>query len=143
MDFGTLCMSFLVGILIGLTSMGGAALMAPFLILVLDVRPALAVQTDLIYGAVTKIVGSVIHWRQGTVDWEIAKRMAWGSIPGGLAGSAVVIWLSRNNLSADVYLKRAIGIALVTVAIFLLVRLFGKWQVFDTEPYVEVLRGWP
>ena len=58
MSFPLLLMSFLVGILIGLTSMGGAALMAPFLILILGVRPVTAaVGTDLVYGAVTKIVG--------------------------------------------------------------------------------------
>lgn len=136
-------MSFLVGILIGLTSMGGAALMAPFLILVLGVPPAVGVQTDLIYGAITKIVGAGIHWRQGTVDWNVAKRMAIGSVPGGIAGSVVLIWMARNGASSDAFLKRAIGIALVTVAVFLLIRLFGKWSDFDTTPYLNFLTGWP
>jgi len=53
MNFPLVFMSFGVGILIGLTSMGGAALMAPFLILVIGVRPVTAVGTDLVYGAIT------------------------------------------------------------------------------------------
>ena len=75
-DVGTntgalLCMSFVVGILVGLTSMGGAALMTPFLILIMGVRPVLAVGTDLVYGAVTKIIGAWVHWRQDTVDLPV------------------------------------------------------------------------
>ena len=58
-------MSLGVGILIGLTGMGGAALMAPFLILVVGVRPVTAVGTDLVYGAVTRL-GAWIHFRQNT-----------------------------------------------------------------------------
>lgn len=143
MDLATLFMSFLVGVLIGLTSMGGAALMAPFLILVLGVPPAAGVQTDLIYGSITKIVGAVVHWRQGTVDWQVARKMALGSIPGGLAGSVVLLGMARNGTSADAFLKRAIGIALVTVAVFLLIRLFGTWREFDSSPYRDVLLGWP
>src|SRR5579863_31067 len=68
MSFPLVLMSFCVGLLIGLTSMGGAALMAPFLILVVGVRPITAVGTDLVYSAVTKVVGGWIHWKQGSVD---------------------------------------------------------------------------
>lgn len=143
MSISTLLMSFLVGVLIGLTSMGGAALMAPFLILVLGVPPAVGVQTDLIYGSITKIVGAGIHWQQGTVDWNVARRMAMGSIPGGIAGSAVLIWMERNGTSSDEFLKRAIGIALVTVAVFLLIRLFWKWKDFNLTPNFDFLIGWP
>jgi uncharacterized protein len=70
MDFPLVLMSFGVGILIGLTSMGGAALMAPFLILALGVRPVTAVGTDLVYGAITKIAGAWVHYKQGTVDMQ-------------------------------------------------------------------------
>ena len=78
--------SFLVGIMIGLTSMGGAALMTPFLILILGVRPSMAVGTDLVYAAVAKWVGGWVHWRQGTVDVKLALRLALGSVPGGILG---------------------------------------------------------
>src|ERR1051325_11171953 len=95
MNFPLVFMSFGVGVLIGLTSMGGAALMAPFLILVIGVQPVTAVGTDLVYGAITKIVGAWVHFKQGTVDLPVVKKLASGSIPGGIAGSLAVVLLPR------------------------------------------------
>jgi len=119
-------MSFLVGLLIGLTSMGGAALMAPFLILILGVRPVTAVGTDLVYGAVTKMIGAWVHLKQGTVDLPVVWKLATGSIPGGLLGSLLVILLPRFTLDAQRYEQRAIGFILVLVAVVLLARLVMK-----------------
>ena len=127
-------MSFGVGILIGLTSMGGAALMAPFLILILGVRPVTAVGTDLVYGAVTKIIGAWVHFKQGTVDMAVVKKLAYGSIPGGLAGSLLVILLPHITHNAEHYVKRAIGALLVTVAIILLVRMLARFSEAAPSP---------
>src|SRR5580658_7695365 len=109
MNFPLILMSFGVGILIGLTSMGGAALMAPFLILIVGVRPVTAVGTDLVYGAVTKIIGAWVHLRQGTVDIPVVKKLAMGSVPGGLAGAVVVIFLPTITHNAEHYVQQAIG----------------------------------
>src|SRR5690349_19324890 len=123
MNVPLVIMSFGVGILIGLTGIGGAALMAPFLILVVGVRPVTAVGTDLVYGAVTKILGAWIHFKQGTVDLRVVRRLAIGSLPGGIAGSLLVISLPHYTHNAEEYVKRAIGVLLVMVAIILGVRL--------------------
>ena len=123
MELPLLLMSFLVGLLIGLTSMGGAALMAPFLILVLGVRPVTAVGTDLVYGAITKAVGAFVHLRQGTVDLRMVRKLATGSVPGGLLSTALVLWLPRATHDADRYVQKAIGILLVVVALVLLGRM--------------------
>jgi uncharacterized membrane protein YfcA len=123
MNFPLVLMSFCVGTLIGLTSMGGAALMAPFLILVVGVRPVTAVGTDLVYGAVTKIIGGWVHFRQGTVDLPVVKKLAMGSIPGGIVGSLLVILLPRVTHNAEQYVQRAIGCLLVVVAIVLVLRM--------------------
>lgn len=123
LDFSLLLMSFGVGTLIGLTSMGGAALMAPFLILVLGVRPVTAVGTDLVYGAVTKITGAWFHLRHGTVDMPIVKKLATGSVPGGILGSLLVILLPRFTHQAEFYVQKSIGVLLVTVAIILVARM--------------------
>ena len=123
MSVSLIFMSFAVGVLIGLTSMGGAALMAPFLILVLGVSPVTAVGTDLVYGAFTKIVGAWVHIRQGTVDLPVVKKLATGSIPGGLLGALLVILLPRLTHDAEHYVKKAIGVLLVIVAVVLLVRI--------------------
>src|ERR1017187_10266314 len=103
MNFPLILMSFGVGILIGLTSMGGAALMAPFLILVVGVRPVAAVGTDLVYCAVTKIVGSWVHLKQGTVDLPVVRKLATGSVPGGILGTLLAILLPRYTRVAPRY----------------------------------------
>jgi uncharacterized membrane protein YfcA len=117
-------MSFVVGAMIGITGMGGAALMAPFLILVVGIRPITAVGTDLVYGAVTKIVGACVHLRQGTVDLPAVRRLALGSIPGGLLGAGAVWLLPRHTRDAELDVRRAIGGLLVLVAVILLARMF-------------------
>src|SRR5438067_4726589 len=123
MNFPLMLMSFCVGILIGLTSMGGAALMAPFLILVVGIKPVTAVGTDLVYGAVTKIVGAWVHYRQGSVDLSVVKRLAVGSIPGGLVGALAVILLPQITSNAEQYVKKTIGGLLLAVAVILVVRM--------------------
>ncbi|MBI1786699.1 MAG: sulfite exporter TauE/SafE family protein [Acidobacteria bacterium] len=141
MDYGILAMSFVVGMMIGLTSMGGAALMAPFLILGLGVQPVLAVRTDLVYSAITKVVGTLMHWRQGTVDFATAGKLAMGSVPGGLLGSACVIFLPRLGIDANRSLQRAIGVMLVAVALILLARVFAGDWLADRAPHLERLQG--
>jgi uncharacterized protein len=116
---------FLVGILIGLTGIGGGALMTPFLILVLGTRPVVAVGTDLAYNAVTKLVGAYIHWRQGTVDIHLVKRLALGSVPAGIAGVAALSAITRSGADPDEAVKRALGAALILVAAILLSRVLG------------------
>jgi uncharacterized membrane protein YfcA len=123
MNLPLILMSFLVGVLIGLTSMGGAALMAPFLILMVGVRPTVAVGTDLVYGGVTKIIGAWVHYKQGTVDMPVVKKLATGSLPGGLVGAMTVILLPKLSHDAEQYVQKAIGTILVVVAIILILRM--------------------
>lgn len=119
---------FAVGFLTGLTSVGGAALMAPLLVLVLGVRPVVAVGTDLAYGAITRLFGTWMHRRYGTVNRRIAGKLALGSLPGSLVGVLWILYLRRSGLNPDVYVRQAIGIVLVVAAITLLVQTLG---VFD------------
>ena len=121
---GLSIMSFFVGFMIGLTSMGGAALMTPFLILGGGLTPAIAVGTDLIYGAVTKWFGSLVHWRQGNIDVKLALRLACGSVPAGALGVLTVAYLQRHNVAVDTYLRRGLGVMLTLVAIIILIRAF-------------------
>ena len=116
---------FLVGVLIGLTGIGGGALMTPFLILVLGARPMVAVGTDLAYGAVTKIVGAILHWRQGTVDLALVRRLALGSTPAGLLAVAALRWLPESTTQADELVRRTLGVVLILVAVILLSQMLG------------------
>lgn len=82
-----------VGILVGLTGIGGGSLMTPLLLIFIGTNPVVAVGTDVAYGAITKTVGGWRHLRSGTVDLGISKWLAFGSVPasvgGVLAGSAI------------------------------------------------------
>src|SRR5690349_3966778 len=72
---------FAVGMLVGMTGVGGGSLMTPLLILLFGVHPATAVGTDLLYASVTKTVGTAIHGSHGTIDWRVVGRLATGSLP--------------------------------------------------------------
>jgi uncharacterized membrane protein YfcA len=112
-----------VGILIGLTGIGGGSLMTPLLILVVGVQPVVAIGTDLAYGAITKTVGGWRHLRSGTVDLGVSKWMAFGSVPGSIAGVAL---LERLDLDVTVLLALVAG-ALMIVSLAVLARaLFSR-----------------
>src|ERR687886_503379 len=78
---------FGVGVLVGLTGVGGGSLMTPVLILVFGFKPVTAVGTDIAYGAVTKTVGGWRHFRQHTVNLSLSTWMAFGSVPAAVAGA--------------------------------------------------------
>jgi uncharacterized membrane protein YfcA len=135
-DVSLLLVSFLAGMLVGLTSMGGAAIITPFLVLVLGVRPVLAVGTDLVYGAVTKIVGAFMHWRQGTVDLAIVGRLALGSLPGGCLGVFAIRYLEARNVPVDDFLRPVLGVILMLVALVILARTLG-WVPDHAPAWLE------
>jgi len=112
-----------VGILIGLTGIGGGSLMTPLLVLFAGIPPVVAIGTDLAYGAVTKTLGGWRHWRKGTVDLGVSKWLAVGSVPGALVG----VWLldrlhAAYGKSFEPALLGAIAVALLIVALTILCR---------------------
>lgn len=85
----------LIGFLVGLTGVGGGSLMTPFLVAVVGVPPATAVGTDMVYATFTKLTGSVQHYRQRSVNLEVAVFLGLGSIPAGLLGVATLEWMKH------------------------------------------------
>ena len=75
---------FLVGLLVGLIGVGGGSLMTPILVLIFGVQATTAVGTDLLYAAVTKGGGTIVHHRRRTIDWRVTRRLATGSIPAAI-----------------------------------------------------------
>ncbi len=142
MDPVFLLTSFVIGLLIGLTSMGGAALMTPFLILIAGVRPTIAIGTDLMYSAITKWFGAGVHWRQGTVDLRMVGRLAAGSVPGGLLGVAAIGRLAAHGLDADRFLRHTTGVLLVIVAAWIMVRCFRERLSGEIRLHPSWLAGW-
>jgi len=125
MDLKASVVGFVVGLLVGLTGMGGGAVMTPALILLGWARPLVAVGTDLMWGALTKSVGAFVHYRQNTVDLSIVKRLALGSVPGALLGLTFLSYLHRREGAAmDRIVVRVLGVALMGVALSLFIRTF-------------------
>jgi len=76
---------FTVGALVGMTGVGGGSLMTPLLVLLFGIHPATAVGTDLLYAACTKSFGAMVHGHSRTVDWQLTRRLATGSLPASAA----------------------------------------------------------
>src|SRR5512142_3163609 len=104
--------SFAIGIVVGLTGMGGGALMTPVLVLFFNVPPLAAVSSDLVASAVMKPVGSIVHLRNGTVRMDLVRWLCVGSVPAAFAGVLVARALGHGTDVQDL-IQKALGIALV------------------------------
>ena len=115
-DYITSIAGFGVGIVVGMTGVGGGALMTPLLLLVFGVAPQTAVGTDLFFAAITKTVGAFSHSRRGTVDWTVVRRLLMGSIP---ASIVTLLLLHTNTVSKveDKLIIGALGTALVVTSL--------------------------
>ena len=102
----------LMGLLVGLTGMGGGALMTPFLIF-MGVRPTIAVGTDLFQMMFTKSFGAWQHHRQGSVNYRVVLPLIAGSLPGAMAGVVLLRVMEESlGIPADVFLTRLLGVVL-------------------------------
>jgi uncharacterized protein len=112
-----------IGIVVGLTGMGGGALMTPVLVLFFNVAPLAAVSSDLVASAVMKPVGSLVHLRRGTVHLGLVRWLCLGSIPGAFSGVLVARSLGKGEDIQQV-VRTALGVALLLAAAGLIVRAF-------------------
>ena len=113
---------FCVGALVGLTGVGGGSLMTPVLILLFGAHPAAAVGTDLLYAAVTKTGGTLIHGLSGTVRWRVVARLASGSVPATAATLFVLSRISLTEAGGARLVSTVLGSALLLTAIVLVFR---------------------
>ncbi|GAB7002817.1 sulfite exporter TauE/SafE family protein [Nocardioides sp. AN3] len=116
-----LIVSFGVGIVVGLTGMGGGALMTPALIF-LGVNPTAAVANDLVAASVNKTVGAAVHWRQGSPNLRLALFLVIGSVPFAFAGGFIVQHIGGDN--TEKFLTNAIGVALLLAAASYTLRMY-------------------
>jgi len=128
----------LIGLLVGLTGMGGGALLTPLLILFFGFKPTLAVGTDILHGAVFKTFGAVRHRRLGTVHARLTGWMLAASAPMSLLGVQVAEWLERRNGDgADSVSAKVIGAALVLGGLGFLAKTFIRRGVQpDDGPFL-------
>lgn len=116
--------SFVVGIVVGLTGIGGASLITPMLIFVFQVPPAIAVSSDVVAATLMKVVGSIKHWQQQTLDVEVVKWLALGSVPGSLFGVAILHLIKQNGEhNLNNIMLHLLGVTILLVTVLALVQM--------------------
>ncbi len=126
---------FFVGALVGFTGVGGGSLMTPILMLVFGIAPATAVGTDLLYAAITKTNGTLVHAMNGAVDWKITRRLAYGSIPATIITLLTLSWLGKaSNHAASGLITSTLGFALLLTAAAI---LFRRWLLDHIARHTE------
>jgi uncharacterized membrane protein YfcA len=121
MDLAHALSGFLVGLLVGVTGVGGGSLMAPILILIFGVAPTTAVGTDLLFAAATKTVGGAIHHAKNSADLKVVGRLAIGSIPAAVITVIALQSLHWSQVKQG-WLPTALGLVLVATAVATLAR---------------------
>jgi uncharacterized membrane protein YfcA len=114
---------FAVGAIVGLTGVGGGALMTPLLVLLFGIHPATAVGTDLLHAAITKTGGTYVHAKAGRVDWRITALLAAGSLPAAVATLAGLRYFT-GGLGGSKIITVTLGVALLLTATALLTRTY-------------------
>src|SRR5271169_2383548 len=107
--------SSVVGFLVGMTGLGGGALMTPMLVLLFGVAPSAAISSDLVAALFMKPAGVAIHWRRRTIQKPVVKYLCYGSVPAAFAGT-FVMHLMGNSTAAEKDLQMLLGLALVAGA---------------------------
>jgi uncharacterized membrane protein YfcA len=122
----------LVGFTVGLTGMGGGALMTPSLVLAFGVDPGTAVSSDLLTSLVMKPVGASVHFRRGTINWTLARWLAVGSMPAAFAGVFALRQFGHGPQVAN-DIKTLLGWALVVAALAMVAKSFLAYRASTRE----------
>ena len=122
MDWMYTLSGFLVGLIVGVTGVGGGSLMTPLLVLLFGVSPATAVGTDLLYASLTKTLGGWVHGRRGTVDWKVFGLLAMGSLPAAVATIVLLKSLALDEKSLRSLVTGVLSVALLLTAAALLLK---------------------
>lgn len=138
MDWKLILAGALIGLMVGLTGVGGGALMTPILLLVFGIAPMAAVGTDLWFAAITKLFATPVHQRHGLIDWQVVKRLWAGSLT---ASVITLAWLHFNPIADDSVhlLKGAVAITVMVTAIAMLFQkqLHALGRTFRTTESVK------
>jgi uncharacterized protein len=147
MPLGAAVLGLAVGFLIGLTGMGGGAMMTPLLLWTGWAAPTVAVGTDLVWNALTKTVGAVVHYRHKNVNLRLVWKLATGSVPGALLGLYLLNLLKKSAgvEYVDHLIVRLLGGTLMLVAVGIIFKGYiRRWLPAAAERSAtdESLKGW-
>lgn len=126
MNWALTAAGFGVGIIVGLTGMGGGALMTPVLLIFFNIPPLAAVSSDLVASAIMKPVGSFVHIRHGRVNWGLVRWLCLGSVPAAFCG--VLVERAIGGPHVDKVVQLALGIALLLAVVGLVARAFVQMR---------------
>jgi uncharacterized membrane protein YfcA len=127
-----------VGIVVGLTGMGGGALMTPILVLFFGIPPLAAVSSDLAASAVMKPFGGWVHARRGTVNWALVRWLCLGSVPSAFVGVLLMRALGDGESVQDV-VRVALGIALLLAVAGLLIKAYSGRNSGDSDTTPDIV----
>jgi uncharacterized protein len=133
---------FIVGILIGMSGVGGGVLLLPVLIFGLRVPPIVAVGSDALFNFFTKIPASLMHLKKGTVRRKVVLALALGSVPGSIAG--VKLLMHIRHLYGDGvnnFIKTAVGILLIIIPTLLLFQRHMEDRIANRPPTLKGFAG--
>ncbi len=122
MSISIIIMGMIVGVLVGMTGIGGAALLTPFLLTV-GIPPSIAVGTDLLYNSITKMFGITQHWKQKTINFKLVRYLALGSIPSAIIAITTIHFLPILHQDREEVLKYIIGYVLIVAAISIFIKI--------------------
>jgi len=131
----------LVGLLVGLTGVGGGSLMAPILILLVGVAPVTAVGTDLWFAAITKTVGGAVHQRFGQPDWQVVRRLLIGSIPAAVLTIFTLSTIHASQLRNGLIIH-TLGVLLMATAVATLLQRGLAQRILARQDSLRQLRLW-
>jgi uncharacterized protein len=125
--------SVVVGFLVGLTGMGGGALMTPMLVLLFGVTPSAAISSDLIAALFMKPLGVAVHWHKKTIQPLLVRYLCYGSVPSAIVGTYVMHLLGSTK-SAEKHLEIILGAALIVGAAAMVARAFFPTRRVEDGP---------
>jgi uncharacterized membrane protein YfcA len=139
MEFSYIVSGFAVGVLVGLTGVGGGSLMTPLLTLLFGVSPSVAVGTDLAFAAITKSAGTVAHRFRGTVHWQIVKHLCFGALPAAVAATLALKYFGALDQQINQIIRYSIGGSVLLTVVALLFR--GRMQAWMKAHPEKQLQG--
>jgi hypothetical protein len=134
MDFAYSLAGFVVGFIVGMTGVGGGSLMTPILVLGFGIKPAVAVGTDLLYAAITKSGGILVHNKKGNINWRIVGLLSLGSLPASVLSVYLLKYMDHAGINYDRLITLSLSIALMLTSLVLLfkdrLQKFGRNERF-------------
>lgn len=147
LDFGYVIAGFFVGTIVGLTGVGGGSLMTPLLIFFFGVKPYMAIGTDLLFAAFTKMGGTIEFARQRIVPWRVVGLLSLGSIPASLVTIGILRWVGPADQHVQSVMTTTLGLALLLTAAAMLYKAVRGKQLprhlsREDEKHAATPRHW-